>query len=476
MTDWKEYGTWTLSLLSWTAFSRMYEDGQDCEHVLLVFEHGRSTYYITDEDIQRVLEGIAEQANQNPLFIPNKLAALRAQMALDRQNLEELSGRLESTHSSLDLAELFKEYWQTFRDTIFGMGIDLYFDDVLLKKLAAYLQDTLNTPEGSPEFNEYYSKITSALELTTTQQEEIDFLKVLLSTPLDFTAHLQKYNYLPVWFDNNPWNEADLKKRAIQYASHTEIKQRLNQLEQEISTRQSESEAVLAKLLPNQEVRRLIKQIQEFAYLRQEGEIQISFHTFKGLPLKAKIAQALSIPLADLYYLTDSEIVTNLQSRDPELNQILTERKNYCFLSMQRGEYTIYTGERAHQEAANLEVQVNSKQSSSNEALTLKGTVGSKGYAKGKVRVIRGLEDISSMQGGEILVVSGTSVEYLSAMQLSAGIISEIGGITSHAAVIARELNKPCLTRVANATKLLKTGEFIELDADLGEIRKLGGK
>ena len=53
----------------------------------------------------------------------------------------------------------------------------------------------------------------------------------------------------------------------------------------------------------------------------------------------------------------------------------------------------------------------------------------------------------------------------------SSAIITEQGGILSHAAIISRELNKPCIVGVKNATKKLKNGQLIEVDADKGTIR-----
>lgn len=61
-----------------------------------------------------------------------------------------------------------------------------------------------------------------------------------------------------------------------------------------------------------------------------------------------------------------------------------------------------------------------------------------------------------------------TTIDYLPLMQKAAGIITEQGNILSHAAIISRELKKPCLVGVKNAMKLLKDGQEIELDANNG--------
>ncbi len=103
-----------------------------------------------------------------------------------------------------------------------------------------------------------------------------------------------------------------------------------------------------------------------------------------------------------------------------------------------------------------------------------KGVVACKGVAKGNVRVVladyradyRKFENqIHAMQDGEILVTETTSPEFVPAMKKAAGVITNQGGLGSHAAIVSRELNVPCIVGTQNATDILKTGDFVELDA-----------
>ena len=51
--------------------------------------------------------------------------------------------------------------------------------------------------------------------------------------------------------------------------------------------------------------------------------------------------------------------------------------------------------------------------------------------------------------------------------------VTDLGGILSHTAIVARELNIPCITATKNATKLIKTGDKIKLNLQTGEVKKL---
>ncbi|MBS3175403.1 pyruvate, water dikinase [Candidatus Woesearchaeota archaeon] len=66
-----------------------------------------------------------------------------------------------------------------------------------------------------------------------------------------------------------------------------------------------------------------------------------------------------------------------------------------------------------------------------------------------------------------------TSIDYLPLMNKALGVITSRGGILSHAAIVCRELNKPCIVGVGNLINELKEGDYICLNADKGEIIKL---
>lgn len=107
------------------------------------------------------------------------------------------------------------------------------------------------------------------------------------------------------------------------------------------------------------------------------------------------------------------------------------------------------------------------------DSSTLIGQVGNKGYAKGIVRIMKRKEQIGEAQEGDIIVSTMTTPDFVPAMQKAAAIITDEGGITCHAAIVARELNKPCVIGTKFATEILKDGDEVEVDADNGIVTKL---
>ena len=77
------------------------------------------------------------------------------------------------------------------------------------------------------------------------------------------------------------------------------------------------------------------------------------------------------------------------------------------------------------------------------------------------------------LKDGDVLVTNMTTPNYLVAMKKAVAFITDEGGITCHAAIIAREMKKPCIIGTKNATKVLKDGDLVEVDANKGIVRKL---
>jgi phosphohistidine swiveling domain-containing protein len=102
----------------------------------------------------------------------------------------------------------------------------------------------------------------------------------------------------------------------------------------------------------------------------------------------------------------------------------------------------------------------------------LKGRVAYKGKVVGRVRILKNKSQIATFKQGEILVSAMTTPVFLPTMKKAAAIVTDEGGITCHAAVVAREIKKPCIIGTKIATQVLKNGDLVEVDAERGIIKK----
>ena len=103
----------------------------------------------------------------------------------------------------------------------------------------------------------------------------------------------------------------------------------------------------------------------------------------------------------------------------------------------------------------------------------LKGLAVSPGVVSGKARVILRADNNEQVQAGEILVAPFTDPGWTPYFIPAAGIVMDQGGLLSHGAIIAREYGIPAVVNVGNATKIIKTGQTIQVDGDRGVVRIL---
>ncbi len=109
----------------------------------------------------------------------------------------------------------------------------------------------------------------------------------------------------------------------------------------------------------------------------------------------------------------------------------------------------------------------------------IRGKTANPGVARGRVKVITldysDFEKLNrvmaTMESGQILVSETTAPELMVACKKAAAIVTEIGGLMSHAAIVSREMHIPCIVGTKHATKVLKDGDEVEVDATEGTVR-----
>ncbi len=106
-------------------------------------------------------------------------------------------------------------------------------------------------------------------------------------------------------------------------------------------------------------------------------------------------------------------------------------------------------------------------------ATEVKGSIGYKGMARGPACVVNSFADLQKVQDGEVLIANLTEPSYMVAMHKVVAFVTNEGGIMSHAAIVAREMKKPCVIGTKIATQVFKDGDMVEVDADKGVVRKI---
>jgi pyruvate,water dikinase len=98
------------------------------------------------------------------------------------------------------------------------------------------------------------------------------------------------------------------------------------------------------------------------------------------------------------------------------------------------------------------------------------GYAASPGVVEGPARVVRSIDEIGSVQAGEVLVCAVTAPSWGPVFPKIAAAVSDIGGMMSHAAIVAREYGLPAVVGTGNATSAIKTGDRVRVDGDNGTV------
>ncbi|SEK43089.1 pyruvate, water dikinase [Haloferax larsenii] len=113
-----------------------------------------------------------------------------------------------------------------------------------------------------------------------------------------------------------------------------------------------------------------------------------------------------------------------------------------------------------------------SSSSSGDGDVMLRGLGASPGIASGRARIVTKLDHLDQVGEGDIIVTEMTMPDMVPAMKRAAGIVTDEGGMTSHAAIVSRELGVPAVVGSGEATKTISDGEVITIDGDKGTIRE----
>ena len=148
-----------------------------------------------------------------------------------------------------------------------------------------------------------------------------------------------------------------------------------------------------------------------------------------------------------------------------DLDKIKKRRKG-CLYIQKNGNYELLAGLESKKVIAEL-----FPADLDRDIKELSGLAASPGKVRGEVKVLLSSRQESKMNQGDILVAGMTRPDYMPLIRKAGAIVTDEGGITCHAAIVARELGIPCIVGTKGATSILKDGNEVEVDGDRGMVK-----
>lgn len=206
------------------------------------------------------------------------------------------------------------------------------------------------------------------------------------------------------------------------------------------------------------------------SYIRQAGAEYSSMFENKALPVLEALAKEGGVSVRDMLNLLPEEFFSGPNLSRDIAEKIEKRKKDKWFIYVDRDNSIKSIEDTDTADTLAKSFIPIAEEGNSNE---LRGNIGNKGKAIGPVRVILATDDFHKMQEGDVLVTPMTTPDFVLLMQKSSAIVTDMGGLLCHAAIVSRELNKPCIIGTNFGTQVLHDGDLVEVDADNGVVRIL---
>ncbi len=342
----------------------------------------------------------------------------------------------------------------------FPISLQGFFENSIKKELKNKVKDKRKAEE-------YFHYLTTPKKQNRTYFEQVSILNIGLkyregkSIEQDIKNHLEKFGDLGVKYGiGKPWTEEDVMKRVAHLADKSEEK--LNRLLRIPHENELKVNSILDELKAGDEFVELVDTARAFVFLRTYRTDIIS-GVFTGLfGLFKEIGKRNGLSLKEVLESLPDEVVS-FKFR----SNIMEDSKLNVLIGVDGRIYVLFGDE-----AEKVIEMLNSEERKGLGEIN--GVPANRGVAVGVVKVVFDNSQLWKVNRGDVLVSPMTTPDFLPAIERASAIITDEGGILSHAAIISRELDKPCVIGTRYATKVLKDGMRVRVDGNKGVVEVLG--
>jgi len=412
--------------------------------------------------LKNILSSSRESVKHFKMFDGYSATAFKASEAIYNKNLK-----------NVDNNNLIKLYDKLFLATypaniILAADIDA-FDTVLENFLKDEIMSDLLKKYQLSEAEEAYNALIATTYRTYVNRQEVMIKGFALKD--DYSDLVAEKIWKKFWWTNLGWENmrphspVDFKRLIKKQAKSKTLVSDIDFL-QTIAARNNRMRlAYFKKLGPSVRLKHWLKIFDSYAYyhdLRKELQCKslYAFHL-----LMQEVASRLKLRPGDLEWLWHHEVKDLLDGGKINYPEI-KRRQHWVAAIAWPSRWFFYSG-RSAKDVKDRELPIRKA-----PVVKMSGLGVAPGRVRGKVKVCMGvMEALEKVKKNNILVTNMTTPDYVPIMKKVRAIITSEGGLTCHAAIIARELKIPCVVGVKNATQVLRDGQKVEVDAKRGIIK-----
>lgn len=472
-------------------------DELNYKHLCLTFKDEMGHWYHDVSDLDSITKKITDRAESENSISKVFMSKWEADEKIFFEKSKRLDNEDMSSWSDEVLKKEFIDYCDTYLKAMSSSpiidGFALGSDELIQAEIANFLKSKglekmqykyftlLTSPVTQSFINEGEISLLELADLINNNQE---FSKILLesvdkvmSELINFpeiAGKLKRHAQDYFWIKNNYndsylLNEKDFLEEVkamiegvdgginfieeIERVKSTPIKSKV------------EKEKVIAEIDLPKYLRNLITISEDFTYWQDDRKKRTFWMTHYGFRFLEEIAKRTKYDLEELKFMVYPEIVSVLSEEPLVSKEEARERIKGCLFYHKGDEYEIVYGK----EVEEYKKAIFEKDNNEN-VNDFRGMPASRGRVRGKVKVLMSVKEMDKVEKGDILVAVMTRPDYIQAIKKASAIVTNEGGVTCHAAIVSRELGIPCVIGTKIATKVLKDGDEVEVNANHGVV------
>ncbi len=436
------------------------------------FSDRKADWHLDMDDVQRATNSIIEAAEKDPFFSKRLMQAWKSdEKKFDVFFEKEFRSLNLGALSDKQLFSLWKKYYKFAIKRFSSTGIIDHFslgtDSIVSEMVKESVLNQSKKPLRDSELVEIFSIASAPIHQSFINQSEIDLLKIAAGKSKE---SLERYQQRYFWIKNNYYTSQVL---TVEYfadeikvwkKSKKDLSKEINKLENTPKLNKVKKAELLKRFKFPRLLRTLLTASEDFTYWQDSRKKATYINIYMGSQLLEEIGKRKSYSVEELKYTTGIEIENLFKNQLPTRKELQNRRENSVFLATPKGFYVSTGGEVEKVRKQMWESE------QKNDVNDFRGLSASLGKVKGRVRILKSVDEIGRIKKGEILVAVMTRPDYIPAMKKAAAIVTNEGGITSHAAIVSRELGIPCVIGTKIATEVLRDGDLVEVNANHGKV------
>ncbi|MFC1752339.1 PEP-utilizing enzyme [Thermoproteota archaeon] len=466
--------------IAWNhGFGRLFYNryGTAINNTIVYYDGKKTDYFVEENELKQFNDHLDRQLD-NPEFVAGMIPEAKEFVEEKYEFIKEMIKDGEKLQDK-ELAELYSRFSYHHSEYYTRMWMAFRICERIVLKIESMLKQKIKHENKVKDLLRIF---TTPLKPNDVTNERLDILRIAVKSPglgkNDVTAllllqkHTEKYTHIPMYdFDHEPYSFEHFENEL---ENVEDPGKELEKIENSFKERKQEFDAALEELKPDSELLNLIIMLKKAVILRDHRDmvrqkLNLAIKDFYDL-----IGQRIGLDIKETALLTNEEIIKHLTNSNNFSKKEIEKRKKSFFL-YQSGDLVMISSEKSAENLAK-ESQLYEIYGAVEESNKIKGITASPGIIKGIAKIIHTNLDFEKINKGDIMVAGMTRQDFVPVMRKASAIITSEGGVTCHAAIIARELGLPCIVGVENATQIINDGDLISVDGETGIVEKLKQK